>query len=186
MKKLSVAVVFLVFLAFVLPRTYGYWPSSKAQDYAIIWLKGEKIVRLFELAELNGYKRAFVCPDKPHNIVIFESGESLDDWETDSTFKTFSNAVLESDLPCFQGQKNDGTWYIDGSNDLKITGSNENRIRHDISRHYFFSEGSLEPMCKEATKDIFSLKACTYKIFGNWFMYEEILSRPFQEYSDET
>jgi hypothetical protein len=171
---------FLTILAaiLVLPYSYKYWPPGKAQDYAFIWLNGEQISNLIEIADAKGYQSIFWCPERPNPRVIKRSGEQLKDWENDADFREFTDAVKESKLFCFHGKIHDGRWLLFGSNDFDFVGENENQKRRIINRYHFTTDKTVKTGCEENIDEDTQYKTCTSNMFGNWYVREDFITTP--------
>ena len=185
--KISFFVLILLTSLLLFPRTYKYWPTGKAQDYAFLWVNGDQVIHLFELAEQFKYKNVFVCPNRTFPQVTLDSGERLKNLQNDVSFQQFSNEITKSDLTCFLGRKMSlGMWSISGSSDQTSSEKGSKKVLIDINRSYFISDKMPNPQCQSGTSEEINLKACSYHLFGNWFMREEVLTRPFPKYNEET
>jgi hypothetical protein len=169
--------LFLIFLAAILmlPYSYRYWPASKAQDYAFIWLNGEQVSNLFKSADSKGYQKIFWCPDGPNPSVINRSGKQLLDWENDADFKEFTDAVRNSNLSCFRGKIQDGRWLLFGSSDFEFIGEKEKRT---IERSYFTNNEIDKIGCEENVVGNTHYKTCSSNMFGNWYVREDFITSP--------
>ena len=186
MKKLALTgFIVLVSIVALAPYSYPYWPSGKAQDYALIWVKGDEISDLFVLAEQLKYERVHMCLNRPQPWVETD-GKREYVTDSDPYFKKLKSAVIEAALPCFWAQKYNENWSVPGSSDVRFFTKASGEMKQTISRYYVLSTENIDGVCTEKNSGDLSFKSCTAKMFGNWYAGKEIITMPWNDIDEQT
>lgn len=179
------SVTFLAALA-AAPYTYILWPSGKAQDYALIWVKGDKIAELFLLADKFEYERIHFCRKGPEPYWVEAKGKRKTVSDEDANFSQFKAAVIDAGLPCFWAQKNNGNWSVPGFNNVHFITTESGKIKQNTFHYYVYSHANIDSTCTNKVFESSSLERCTNKLFGNWYAGTEILSAPCEDVDTQT
>lgn len=174
----NIKITSLVFLGFcclvtLIPYSYRYWPAGQAQDYALIWVKGEQLAELFDYSEKLGITAAKICLKKGafsdwvdiNGVRITENGK-------DDTFFSLRKKMKEAEFSCFRAKKIEGNWSVPGSTGDKSVNIGYYKSEKMVQRHYLLSDNDFDIGCNEIIENGFNIGVCTRKMFGHWFVRE--------------
>ncbi|TDF34638.1 hypothetical protein EYS14_23045 [Alteromonadaceae bacterium M269] len=166
----------------LVPLTYRYWPSGYAQIYVFLLLKGDDYKALLALAESKGYSRIVWCRDDDIADLEKISGVSVIEWKSDPDFSAFSNLAIQSNISCFIGREHRGRWLLHGGGDFEFEERGDQVWNKSISWFFFVSTEKVERQCRKDSFENTEFQECTFNMLGDWYVNEEVMTYPPQEY----
>jgi hypothetical protein len=180
--KFKIILIFTAVVLLVFPFTYKWWPSGDVQDFAIIWFKSEELSELISYAETTNFERIMWCRGN-HPSSFRKNGIALTQSEAknDNEVIDFISFASEVDIPCFWAHLNGNKWFVQASHGGGRGSEDGIATMTQISRYYYFSKTIEELGCVSKRVQTSSLETCKRSLFGNWYMFEERMTYPFED-----